>query len=73
MEESQKGKQAQTKEKSILNKGEELEVPIDFETSSTILEHMRNYYKQYESMNAHHEEMKDLVDLTISLGVPIKK
>ena len=35
-----------------------------------IPEHMKKLYRQYESMKAHHEEMKDIAKFKTSLGYP---
>ena len=55
---------------SSFEEGEEVEVPPDFETLETIPRHMKRLYRQYESMKAHNEEMKDLVEFKTSLGYP---
>ena len=42
-------------------------MPQDFETSETIPKHMKKLYRQYESMKAHNEEMKDIAEFKTSL------
>ena len=63
-------KEKKDQEPSSSEEGEEIEVPQDFETSETIPEHMKKLYRQYESMKAHHEEMKDITEFKTSLGYP---
>ena len=65
---SDKEKAAQ--EPSSSKEGEEIDIPKDFEASKTILEHIKKYYRQYESMKAHQEEMKDIAELKLNLGYP---
>ena len=63
-------KEKKVPESSSSEEGEEIEVPQDFETSETIPEHMKKLYRQYESMKAHNEEMKDIAEFKTSLGYP---
>ena len=56
-----------------MDEGEELEMLEDYEIFPTILEHIKNFYCQYESMKGHWEETKDLVHLKISLGFLMTK
>ena len=67
----EKGKQ--TQEQSSLDEGEELEIPENFEASTTILEHIKEFYRHYKSMKAYQVEIKDIVKLKVSLGYPITK
>ena len=53
--------------------GEELEILEGYKASNTIHEHIKSFYRQYESMKAHQEEIKNLIDLKISLGYPTTK
>ena len=73
VKETQKGKQVQAKEQSSLDEGEEMDIPEDYETIATIPKHIKTFYRHYESMKTHQEEIKDLTDLKISLGYLITK
>ena len=48
-------KEKVAQEPSSSKEGEEIDISPNFEASKTILEHIKKFYKEYESMKAHHE------------------